>query len=544
MAKISPSLLSQVSRLKAPDCPSIDALGAYLDQTSTPEAHADLESHLRSCPSCLNQLAELQELASLEKTRVTPPAHVLLKAKALLNPTPNASQPSDMPWARIGRFLAGTWEAMLQPRFYGGLATAAALSLILFFAGPRVWQTLTGSEPSGTLAVLTDFSPGVQQILMAPISAPFSAVSVALLSRLSDTLSAIVESVEEPVRGRRHTNVYRKTVGAVVYVQTDSGNGSGSLIRYRGQPAVLTNWHVIEGAKELAVALKPRGAVEIQRDLAFAARVIKVDEEADLAILELATPPATLPALVLGDPQAAEVGQGVHAIGHPAGELWTYTTGVISQIRPNYEWFTESQKRHKSDVIQTQTAINPGSSGGPLLNDEGEIVGINAFRGEGTGLNYAVSASAIAAFLSQQNTYKMAKDVTTPKSKPGQLERYGNIVGRYAGSQSPPPDEWYVVADKSKLAYRLQGMKSRLQLDVVTVGADPEWKTLTHYFDLNCNGLIDVIGRDTDGDGEIDRHRPPAQDFALASLAPEFDQALQRGALPYPELRLCMPRRR
>jgi S1-C subfamily serine protease len=75
-----------------------------------------------------------------------------------------------------------------------------------------------------------------------------------------------------------------------------------------------------------------------------------------------------------------EVGADVRAIGHPKGEEWTYTKGIVSSVRPDYEWSGEPGESHRATVIQTQTPINPGNSGGPLLSDEGKIVGVNSFR--------------------------------------------------------------------------------------------------------------------------------------------------------------------
>ena len=97
------------------------------------------------------------------------------------------------------------------------------------------------------------------------------------------------------------------------------------------------------------------------------------------------------------------MGTDVAAIGHPEGQSWTYTKGIVSQIRPDFAWSTGQGESHRATVIQTQTPINPGNSGGPLLSDDGRIVGINSFRAtEGEGLNFAVSAKDISAFLNNQ----------------------------------------------------------------------------------------------------------------------------------------------
>lgn len=220
-----------------------------------------------------------------------------------------------------------------------------------------------------------------QKILRSLSSAPGGTESS--LRWLTDTFDHLSKGLEADVT-RGSPRVYKRAVPAVVYIETDQGSiGSGAVISRRGE--VLTNWHVIAGARKIAVAFKPQDRPEVRRELAFLAHVVKVDKRADLALLRISAPPANLTVLPLGNMASIEVGQDAHAIGHPEGEVWTYTTGTISQIRPGYQWVTESQLQHKADVIQTQTAINPGNSGGPLLNDRGQIIGVNSMRRGGRG---------------------------------------------------------------------------------------------------------------------------------------------------------------
>jgi S1-C subfamily serine protease len=71
---------------------------------------------------------------------------------------------------------------------------------------------------------------------------------------------------------------------------------------------------------------------------------------------------------------------------------------TISQIRPHYKW-KEGDKTHRATVIQTQTAFNPGNSGGPLLNNQAQLIGINSFQMEGKGLSYAIAGDTVKQFL-------------------------------------------------------------------------------------------------------------------------------------------------
>jgi S1-C subfamily serine protease len=201
-------------------------------------------------------------------------------------------------------------------------------------------------------------------------------------------------------RNARDIAVYRDAAPAVVLVVVKDGLGSGSLLE---DQTILTNWHVVKGYHQVNVIFKPADPFKTpsKGDL-VAVQVIKTDPVRDLALLR----PKALPSRAIKPIRVAaqdniEVGADVRAIGHPTGEIWTYTTGIVSQIRPDYEWSGgDKDVKHHATVLQTQTPINPGNSGGPLLEDGGQLVGVNAFRTTGAeGLNFAISARDIRAFL-------------------------------------------------------------------------------------------------------------------------------------------------
>ena len=104
----------------------------------------------------------------------------------------------------------------------------------------------------------------------------------------------------------------------------------------------------------------------------------------------------------------------------------------------------------------------------------------------------------------------------------------------------PPPDVWMVYRDeKEKPAYAAKGDTVSTQIDTVVLGADSEWDSLVYYLDADCDGMIDLIGFDSNGDGTIDRYDLPREPFPLASLARELAQALQQGLIPYSQLQVC-----
>jgi S1-C subfamily serine protease len=137
----------------------------------------------------------------------------------------------------------------------------------------------------------------------------------------------------------------------------------------------------VKGYEYVAIIFKPTvEGKEPTRDDIKHGRVVKYDEIADLALVKASEVPTGRIAVRLGDASEIAVGMDVHAIGHPTGEAWTYTTGVISQYRQAYEWQVEGDPiKHRADIIRTQTPINPGNSGGPLLSDSSSLIGVNSF---------------------------------------------------------------------------------------------------------------------------------------------------------------------
>jgi S1-C subfamily serine protease len=323
--------------------------------------------------------------------------------------------------------------------------------------------------------------------------------------------------VLEVTRGTGGSLVYKKASPAVVVVLSIKGEediegiGSGAILDAEGH--IVTNWHVVQDIPEAVVILKPSTGVEIREDLIFAARVVKVDALSDLALLKIKSPPKNLPSVQLGSIKEVEVGQEVHAIGHPKGEVWTYTKGVISQIRPNYEWTYEDGSLHKAKVIQTQTPINPGSSGSPLLNGQAAVIGINACSMSGEGLNYAVSTDAIQEFLRRKGSRVAKKrllwgDLQIKGHKEFDLNKdeiVDLVIVDVDGDNKP--DIWIFDENQDNRPDYFGGDENgNGKLDFYMRDLDKDGFLETYEFDKNEDGKIDLYGIDYDKDFEIDRY--------------------------------------
>jgi len=166
------------------------------------------------------------------------------------------------------------------------------------------------------------------------------------------------------------------------------GSGSGTILSPDG--IVLTNNHVVEGAASIELAL-----TDSRR---FAARVLGRDPDTDIAVLRADTSDR-LPAARLGNSKKLKAGQIAIAIGNPLGFESTVTAGIISAVGRSLR---AQNGRLIGDVIQTDAALNPGNSGGPLVNSRAEVIGVNTAVILGAqGICFSVAANTAQHVLTQ-----------------------------------------------------------------------------------------------------------------------------------------------
>ena len=169
-----------------------------------------------------------------------------------------------------------------------------------------------------------------------------------------------------------------------------AGMGSGFI--FSGDGIVITNHHVVDGAKHVVVRLPNRQE--------FDAEIIGADPRSDLAVLKIAGD--GLPVLRLADEGALKVGQWVLAIGSPFGLDFSVTAGIVSAVGRS---LPTTAGDNYVPFIQTDVAINPGNSGGPLFNLEGEVIGVNSQiftrSGGSIGLSFAIPSSVVRNVVAQ-----------------------------------------------------------------------------------------------------------------------------------------------
>jgi len=207
-----------------------------------------------------------------------------------------------------------------------------------------------------------------------------------------------------------YKRLYNSSAPAVVLIHSSDGKvgsqGTGSIIDRRG--LVLTNTHVIthkgKNWPQINIYLKPDTITgDFKRDLkkGYRARVVAKHPKWDLALVQIIGHRGRLPVLALSTLDGVGIGEPTVAIGHPGGgAAWSLTTGTIGAS------FQDMNGKRGWHVFQTETALNPGNSGGPLLDGSGAVIGINTFirrRGRGglalVGLNFAVKSSSARAWI-------------------------------------------------------------------------------------------------------------------------------------------------
>ena len=181
--------------------------------------------------------------------------------------------------------------------------------------------------------------------------------------------------------------------GQTSQTQTDTGTG----IVFSKTGLIVTNDHVVKGASEVPVSFDGSSATTRK------ATVVGTDESADLAVLKVDPAGIELHPLTFADSSQTHIGDAAYAIGNPFGLNWTLTTGVVSALDRQ---ISAPDGATISGVIQTDAALNPGNSGGPLLNSAGEVIGINSQIVSGSSTSTGQGSDSGVGFAIPSNTVK------------------------------------------------------------------------------------------------------------------------------------------
>ena len=225
---------------------------------------------------------------------------------------------------------------------------------------PKSASGVTGHVMTGVVAALVSaalcLGVGYAAITNGWVTVPTSSSLTSVKSNTSGSGSAKAKSGEAADWSAVAKEVSDSVVSIDVATSDGSAKGSGAIISDKGY--IVTNNHVISGAKQIQVTLA-NGTI-------YSAQIVGTDTTTDLAVIKLDNPPSNLKAAEFADSDNLAVGESVMAIGNPLGYDDTATVGIVSALnRP-------------VTLIQTDAAINPGNSGGALVNEYGQVIGINS----------------------------------------------------------------------------------------------------------------------------------------------------------------------
>lgn len=192
---------------------------------------------------------------------------------------------------------------------------------------------------------------------------------------------------------RSVANIMTKVRRQGLFAQGDEeGSGSGCVLDKKGH--VLTNYHVIEGAREVSVTLFD--------GVSYPAELVGVDPINDTAVIRIDAPADVLIPCRIGDSSKMKVGMKVFAIGNPFGYERTLSSGVISSLNRSLQ---VTEARSIKSIIQIDASINPGNSGGPLFDSKGRLIGMNTAiaskTGQSAGIGFAIPMNLLARIVPQ-----------------------------------------------------------------------------------------------------------------------------------------------
>ena len=182
--------------------------------------------------------------------------------------------------------------------------------------------------------------------------------------------------------------LYERVSPSVVHIAVTTNSGTGSGFVWGAEGHIVTNNHVVEGARRIVV--------HFADDTTAEAKLVGADADSDLAVIQVDVPASLLKPVELGDSDALRVGQRAIAIGNPFGLEQTMTTGIVSALGRVVQ---QESGFSLPQLIQTDAAINPGNSGGPLLDSQGRVIGgttlIYSNSGSNAGVGFAVPVNTV-----------------------------------------------------------------------------------------------------------------------------------------------------
>ena len=305
--------------------------------------------------------------------------------------------------------------------------------------------------------------------------------------------------------GESPSKIFKDYAKSVFFLYNEKAEviGTGFLVDSSG--LILSNWHVTNKTKKMFIwTLPEEGAIDSESVFAnknyYFGSVVAENKGQDLALIKAIGLPKDIKPVNLGSNDEINIGDNVYAIGHPVGLPWSFSSGMVSQKRKNYKWTYADKSEHLATVVQMQTPISTGNSGGPLFSGKGKVVGVNTLmQGEGQNLNFAVAVDHVKKFIKDNPNIKTINPIGAvikqdyPNAKTEDYNNNGII------------DTWYIDEDnngKLDLGFVDDDENGFVEGTLIDKDEDGVWEIF--LVDTDENGKADKAYLDNDGDKKPD----------------------------------------
>lgn len=321
---------------------------------------------------------------------------------------------------------------------------------------------------------------GLLTVVCCVAESPAQTQPKTTLGRLSDDFERIAEKVNPAVVRVIVSGYTSAGPGSPNILSKERNTGSGVILDPNGY--IVTNAHVVDGAKRIQVVLalterqkQQRQSVLKPRGEMAGAQLVGLDRETDLAVLKIEE--RDLPVLELSDSEQVRKGQIVLAFGSPLGLENSVSMGVVSSVA------RQLRSEDPMIYIQTDAPINPGSSGGPLVNTQGQVIGINTLIFSQSGGNEGIGFAAPSNIV--ENVYQQIR--TTGRVKRGIIGVHAQTITPLMAQALDLPQQAYVIIGDVKPYSPAD--KAGLRIGDVILKLDGKLMENGRQFDVNLYSL-------------------------------------------------------
>jgi S1-C subfamily serine protease len=380
----------------------------------------------------------------------------------------------------------------------------AALLFVAMLAGP---MGLAQADNASDIPKTPDLGPASSAPLppMGNVSGIGKAPGRTSPSKIRKVIETARTDQANVLRGPAGPDPLRRLGRSVVLVVTPTKLGSATLIDRNG--TFVTSWHIVRDEKTVGIIYMPQGTDQRPTEAdAVQANVGRTNPQTDLALINVANPARDIKPVPLAAPVIQRAGSSLQVLGHPYGDVWSYTQATLTGVSKGLAWTSEDGSKHQADVVQFRTHAITGNSGGPVLDHKDRLVAIDTMRSDDKSmLALAVAASevrrlmtapvpreAVHAFMAPAPTAAMKTscepvhlDTRRTRSEDGTVHVLDLNCNGHA-------DAMLLVPDNTRLA------------DHLASDANENGITDSVYFDFNRDGRFDEVRFDTDEDGKAD----------------------------------------